>query len=322
MHQKNYILINDALQNQSINKYFLDIVSWADYYAYGRSISTRSYNKQTYRYGFNGMESDNEIAGDKNVYTAPFWQYDSRIGRRWNVDPKPNPSISQYNCFAGNPIWYSDVLGDTIRINYSVGENRQLKQLTYTPGMEYAGDNDFLTKTVTALNGVNEGCVGGGMIGELHSTEKDITIMHHIENCAEGLDIGFNPDAIYKGLNQEGETTAPNYISLGHELAHTWDELNGTIDKTPWLSTKIRQAEKFATHIENQLRAEHDLPLRTHYGLNKNVDGSFSGFGRIIKGNESLFYHTKMTIELLDAGLIYDGRKNNSIELIQPFRYK
>ena len=71
------------------------------------------------------MESDNEIAGDKNVYTAPFWQYDSRIGRRWNVDPVVKPFESPYACFNSNPILYADpdgrdgiatVKGDVITI--------------------------------------------------------------------------------------------------------------------------------------------------------------------------------------------------------------
>ncbi len=65
-----------------------------------------------YRYSINGQEKTTEIA--PNTTTAEFWQYDARIVRRWNVDPRPNPSISVYNCFAGNPIWYRDNLGDSI----------------------------------------------------------------------------------------------------------------------------------------------------------------------------------------------------------------
>ena len=64
-----------------------------------------------YRYSINGQEKTPEIA--PNTTTAEFWQYDARIGRRWNLDPRPNISISPYNCFAGNPIWYSDFKGDT-----------------------------------------------------------------------------------------------------------------------------------------------------------------------------------------------------------------
>jgi hypothetical protein len=63
------------------------------------------------RYGHNGQERSTEL--NKNSYTAEYWQYDSRIVRRWNVDPKPNISLSPYNAFEGNPIFNRDPLGDT-----------------------------------------------------------------------------------------------------------------------------------------------------------------------------------------------------------------
>jgi hypothetical protein len=65
-----------------------------------------------YRYGFNGQEKDDEIAGNGNSYTAEFWQYDSRIGRRWNVDPVVKPWRSGYNAFDNSPIWKVDPNGD------------------------------------------------------------------------------------------------------------------------------------------------------------------------------------------------------------------
>ena len=66
-----------------------------------------------YSFGMNGMEKDDEIFGSTGTsYTAQFWQYDSRLGRRWNLDPKGNPSISFYATFADNPIWFSDPFGD------------------------------------------------------------------------------------------------------------------------------------------------------------------------------------------------------------------
>lgn len=65
----------------------------------------------SYRYGFNAQEkSDDVIAGN---YTAEYWEYDSRIGRRWNVDIKPNIAQSPYSCLNNNPIWFSDIKGDT-----------------------------------------------------------------------------------------------------------------------------------------------------------------------------------------------------------------
>ncbi|PWV55754.1 hypothetical protein [Chitinophaga sp. S165] len=75
------------------------------------------YNAGGYRYGFNGQEKSSEI-GDNN-YTAQFWEYDSRIGRRWNIDAVYKHS--SYEAFAGNPISYADPSGlDTFNFNRRV----------------------------------------------------------------------------------------------------------------------------------------------------------------------------------------------------------
>ena len=67
-----------------------------------------------YRYFFNGQEADNEVLGEGVSLTAEFWQYDSRLGRRWNVDPVFKEYESPYTCFAGNPVWFADRFGADI----------------------------------------------------------------------------------------------------------------------------------------------------------------------------------------------------------------
>lgn len=102
-----------------------------------------SIENTNYRYAFNGQEKSTEINGSENLYTAEFWEYDSRIGRRWNIDPRPDISISPYNAFAGNPILFSDPLGDTTKIY---------------------GNAEVTNTTLTDKGGVNErgGAVPGG----------------------------------------------------------------------------------------------------------------------------------------------------------------
>jgi hypothetical protein len=40
-----------------------------------------------YRYGFNTQEKEDEISGSAGThYSAEFWMYDTRTGRRWNLD--------------------------------------------------------------------------------------------------------------------------------------------------------------------------------------------------------------------------------------------
>jgi RHS repeat-associated protein len=68
-------------------------------------------NGSEYRYGFNGQEKSTEIT--EGLTTAEFWEYDSRIGRRWNIDPKPTVGVSPYGTFSNSPIFNSDPLGDT-----------------------------------------------------------------------------------------------------------------------------------------------------------------------------------------------------------------
>jgi hypothetical protein len=76
-----------------------------------------------YRYGFNGMESDYEIKNSGGTsYTAEYWEYDSRLGRRWNVDPVVKPNESSYLTFGGNPIWNIDPKGDDWYRNNATGK--------------------------------------------------------------------------------------------------------------------------------------------------------------------------------------------------------
>jgi len=73
----------------------------------GRSFSTGSY-----RYGFVGQEKSDEIKGEGNSYTAEFWEYDPRLGRQWNLDPKPIMWESSYAVNGNNPNYFIDPLGD------------------------------------------------------------------------------------------------------------------------------------------------------------------------------------------------------------------
>ncbi|MDA3799778.1 MAG: hypothetical protein PF692_11935 [Kiritimatiellae bacterium] len=97
------------------------IVTSTSYWTFGLPLETGE-QPQAYRFGFNGMpvlsgvegEKDPEITGQEGShYTAAFWEYDTRIARRWNVDPayRKYPFQSNYSTFNGNPILYADPSG-------------------------------------------------------------------------------------------------------------------------------------------------------------------------------------------------------------------
>jgi len=91
--------------------YTADIKSSQDYYAGGMLLPGRNFNSPNYKYGHNGQLKDDEISGSGNMYTAEYWEYDSRLIRRWNTDPIEKPWESPYACFNGNPIYFKDPSG-------------------------------------------------------------------------------------------------------------------------------------------------------------------------------------------------------------------
>lgn len=58
------------------------------------------------------MQKGNEMKGIGIQYTAEFWEYDTRVARRWNLDPVDQISISNYAVNGLNPIVNIDPLGD------------------------------------------------------------------------------------------------------------------------------------------------------------------------------------------------------------------
>lgn len=84
----------------------------SDYSPFGMVTPGRSFAAgEGYRFGFNGQEQVDEVYGNGNLNTAEFWEYDARIGRRWNIDPICYSEHSPYSTFNNNPIYYNDILG-------------------------------------------------------------------------------------------------------------------------------------------------------------------------------------------------------------------
>ena len=76
----------------------------------------RNFSSGDYRYGFGGHEKDDEISGSGNHLAFGDYGYDTRLGRRWNIEPliKKYPNLSSYVVFANNPIHFADPDGNEI----------------------------------------------------------------------------------------------------------------------------------------------------------------------------------------------------------------
>lgn len=102
-----------------------------------------------YRYGFNTQERDDEIAGFGNIMTAEYWEYDTRLGRRWNLDPafKLFPWQSPYLTFDDNPILKNDPNGDAPP-NNTVIQNT-INSITKSKDSYTVSETTIVSKTVT-----------------------------------------------------------------------------------------------------------------------------------------------------------------------------
>jgi RHS repeat-associated protein len=103
----------DTDNNNVVDGYDIGVVSTADYSPFGVELDGRTISMDSYRYGFNGMEADDEVKGQGNSYTTEFRQYDARVGRWLSLDPlmAKFPLQSPYVAFDNNPIYYVDPLG-------------------------------------------------------------------------------------------------------------------------------------------------------------------------------------------------------------------
>ncbi|MBL7999651.1 MAG: hypothetical protein JNL32_13580, partial [Candidatus Kapabacteria bacterium] len=88
----------------------VDLKSYTNYYPYGMAQPKREWGAN-YRYGYNGVEEDDELKGDKNSLSTYYRLYDPRLALWLGIDPVVHESESPYAAMGGNPILYADPSG-------------------------------------------------------------------------------------------------------------------------------------------------------------------------------------------------------------------
>lgn len=75
----------------------------------------RNHIHLNYRYGFNGMEKDDEHTQGKYDFGARI--YDARLGRWMGIDPVMQPHQTSYSGLDNNPVIYYDPDGKIVVCN-------------------------------------------------------------------------------------------------------------------------------------------------------------------------------------------------------------
>ena len=230
--------------------------------------------------------------------------YDPRTAAWLSQDPLSEKyySISPYAYCAGNPVNLVDPSGKWIYIYFDQ------KQYRYNDGylQEYIGLDDnndelfkdiepeqgsFLWNVLGALNNIASLSSTGSQLIDYFSDNQRNAYMHQNERSNKNeinLEVTSNPiylDPDAKGgyIPEEGGIRkSPFWLDVAHELAHRQDALirGNKAALRPWLffgnGVIIPQSELYATHIENRIREESGLPLRTHYATVPCLDNRFS----------------------------------------------
>jgi RHS repeat-associated protein len=133
----------EGTEGSTATGYRAEVLFASDYYPFGMQMPGRQFSAEEYRYGYQGSEKDNEIAGEGNMYTTHFRALDTRIGRWLSIDPAEYIG-SPYSSMANNPILMNDMLGDTTwNINSETGVKTAIngiggdeQQIIYYDGIE------------------------------------------------------------------------------------------------------------------------------------------------------------------------------------------
>ena len=96
-----------------IDYYLSDITSATDYYPFGSPMDGRTFSSEKYRFGFNGQEKDDEIAGEGNYLNFKYRIEDTRLCRFFAIDPltKKYPELTPYQVASLSPIWMVEIEG-------------------------------------------------------------------------------------------------------------------------------------------------------------------------------------------------------------------
>lgn len=188
------------------------------------------------------------------------------------------PWLASHVFCAANPVKYSDPSGDKIYAYETDGNSKYFWECKndvwgfYNSSNElYNGVDEFILELTKALSFIMGGKTGAWLIMTLVDSPYGCLITNNTENSSwtrPSGNIFWYTNGVPIPTTMGLKTNS--YIDLAHEMGHTYLKYTRQEPVGVWFTyddeKQVLLREIVVTHIENLIRAENDLPLRTHYG--------------------------------------------------------
>jgi hypothetical protein len=167
---------------------------------------------RSYRYGFNGQEK--EVGINENISNALYWEYDSRIGRRWNVDPLDYllPQSSPYSCFMDSPVSKIDPTGATADPTI----DKKNKTITYKANIILYGNlsarkmNRMLSKVTKQTDNLNTQNFKADYEGDVYSVKFEVATTSVTET--EAMEMAKNNKSLKNNFIRVEESSRTSFM--------------------------------------------------------------------------------------------------------------
>ena len=314
----------------------LNIISEDNYYPFGLkhdgyNITTTSVNPAL-KVKYNGKELQDELG--LNLYDFGARNYEPALGRWMNIDPLAEKMrrYSPYNYVLNNPVYFIDPDGMWIDINDGGKTYRYNNGKYYTQNQEtkkwdveatvvaesYAGK---ILTSLQQIMGGDENSFGSQFLNLFSNDNINVGIK---ENNLTGNNKGINGTTkdgktILTSFSQDvtlnttsGNEKSPFYVTLFHEIGHSFSSqvFNDAVTDDVWVSKSelnglpkdISNDEVYASTVENFLRSEQGLPLRTHYA--NSIDGSSVSETKLIERGSKTPFSTQYQLTPTTRGIL------------------
>ena len=144
----------DALPSSGLKVFSPEVLSYSDYYPFGMLVPNRHGSSDSYRFGFNGKEKDDELKGEGNSYDFGARMLDPRIGRWFAPDKEEDefPWQSTYSFVSDSPLWRIDPDG-----NWDIEVHASSNRSKYGYATMIVKDNDGNVVYRTVVKAIGTG---------------------------------------------------------------------------------------------------------------------------------------------------------------------